>query len=219
MEKTEKKTRNWIITLLVGVLIVLAGIFILVRKDIFLTVVIVVVGAGMLIDGVRSLLLVHRSSFSTYVKAITLVKGFAGIVIGLVAIFYPIFAANLAWTILFWIIGIQMIITAFVSFSDAFILRKNGVDVTSLLIEGILSIIIAVLLIIFSQQLQSFIITVIGVLVIILGVCVSGWAFRLRAVLKKVDEYRNQHATSVATYEIIETGDEAEALDKEPEGK
>ncbi len=81
---------RWIIQLLVAILIVILGVFILVRQDLFKQVFIIALGIVAIVTGISSLATMHKYSFGRFTHATTLIKGVLGIIIGVLAVVMPL---------------------------------------------------------------------------------------------------------------------------------
>jgi uncharacterized membrane protein HdeD (DUF308 family) len=112
----------------------------------------------------------------------TLIQALISIVLGLVAFFVPLSAANVSWTLLLTLIAIELIFSAIISFLDALLLRKSELPVSALLSEGVFSLVVAILLFVFPQQIGSMLLKLVGVVLIAMGLGMVLWSVRIRKI-------------------------------------
>lgn len=176
---------RWIIQLLVAILIVILGVFILVRQDLFKQVFIIALGIVAIVTGISSLATMHKYSFGRFTHATTLIKGVLGIIIGVLAIVMPLATGETVWTILIYALAAQMVISAAVMLTDAVAVRAAGFSAAPLVTEGIVSLVLAAVLFLFPRSVADLLVTIFGITVIVVGLTVGLLAFWMRK--KRVD--------------------------------
>jgi uncharacterized membrane protein HdeD (DUF308 family) len=109
-------------------------------------------------------------------------------VIGLVAIIVPLSAATISWTVLLYIIGAQLLFSALISFLDALLMRKDERSLSPLYTEGVFSLIMAILLFVFPQQIGNLLLKLFGLLFIVSGIGMILWSLRIRKINQQFKE-------------------------------
>lgn len=183
---------RWIVQLLIAVLVVIVGIFILVRQDLFKQILVIALGLAAIVTGIVSLATMSRYSFGKFNHGSTLVKGVLGIVVGMFAVIMPLATGEAAWTIILYVLAAELTISACILFLDAFAVKSAGFPASPLVIEGIVSLVFAVVLFLFPRDVANLLVSILGITVLIIGVTLAllAIAFRHRgdgATIEAVD--------------------------------
>lgn len=171
---------RWIVQLLIAILVVIVGIFILARQDLFIQVFIIVLGIVAIITGIGSLATMNRYSFGRFNHATTLVKGVLGIIIGVLAVIMPLATGEAMWTIIIYVLAAQMVISAIVMIIDAFAVHAAGFPAAPLVTEGLVSLVFAVMLFLFPRSVADLLVIILGITVIVVGLTLALVAFMAR---------------------------------------
>lgn len=191
--------RHLIISMVAGVLISILGIYMMFQPESFVKVFISILGLSLVVSGFSSLFALKSFEMGKKTKMVTLFKAILGIIIGLVAIIVPIATASFSWVFLLYLIAAQMVISAVISFFGAMHLRKQTASVSPLLSDGIFSLVIAILLFAFPQQIGTMLIRLVGVVLLAIGLGTVVWSTRIRQI--------NKHFTAAvieAKAEVVE---------------
>ena len=183
---------RWIVQLLIAIVIVLIGIFILVRQDLFKQILVIALGVLAIITGITSLATMNKYSFGKFNHGSTLVKGVLGIVVGMLAVIMPLATGETAWTFIIYVLAAELVISSLVLFIDAVAVKSAGFPAAPLVTEGIVSLIFAVILFLFPRDVANLLVTILGITVLIVGVTLAllAIAFRNRggnATIEAVD--------------------------------
>ncbi len=167
--------RNWWLYTLRGVLAVVFGFLALIWPQPAITVLVTLFGAFVLVDGIFTLITGFTSSAFNDRWWALLLEGVAGIVVGLLTLFWPGITAQVlvyfmaAWAI---VIGILEIVAG--------IHFRRVVREWSLLLGGLLSIILGVLLFVFPSSGEIALVWLIALFAIVHGTFLIVDSFRLR---------------------------------------
>lgn len=164
-----KLKKQWILQFLIGIVLVVLGIFILIRPDMFKQVFVITLGVVAIITGISSLATMNKYSFGRFNRGSTLVKGILGIIIGVLAVILPLAMAEVAWKVIIYILAAQMAISAIVMLLDAVAVRSAGFSPVYLVVEGLISLVLAVVLFLAPSSIADILVTVLGVTVIVVG--------------------------------------------------
>jgi uncharacterized membrane protein HdeD (DUF308 family) len=209
MNMTNTLKAHWWLTLLAGVLVIALGCYMLFGTASFVKLAVIIMGIFAIISGVVTLVELNSYSFGIYSKGATIFKGVLGIVVGFLVLFLPVVTAKVTVVVLLYIIGIQLAISALIAFWDAFALRKSGFSLSGLIMEGVLSLVFALLMFLFPQSIGSMFVKIIGVLIAMGGIGCIIWALRIRSAAK--------HLSNVVSSTYIDG--EAEVLDDGKDSK
>lgn len=177
--------RHLFISMLFGSLLLLIGIFLMFQQDSFVRVFISLLGLFLVGSGVSSLLALKNYELGSRSKTATLIQALLSVVVGLVAVIVPLSTAAVSWTILLYIIAVELIFSAIISFFDALLLRKSSISVSGLLTEGVFSLFVAVLLFAFPEAIGTMLLKLIGAVLIALGLGMLIWSLRIRQINKQ----------------------------------
>lgn len=175
-----KMKGKWIVQLIIAILVVILGIFILVRQDMFKQVFIIVLGLIAIVNGIISLATMNRYSFGPFNRITTLIKGVLGLIIGVLAVIMPLATGEAVWTVIIYILAAQMVLAACVMFFDSFAVKAAGFPTRGLVTEGLVSLVLAVVLFLFPRDVANLLVTILGVTIIIVGITVGILAVLLR---------------------------------------
>lgn len=168
-----KKSTRWITYLLIAILILIAGVFVLIRQDLFKQIFVISLGVAVVIVSVVSLIMLGRYAFTPFYYRSTLMKGVLGLIVGVLAIVMPLSTAETIWTIILYILAAQLVLGALISFVDVIALRKLGYKSSYHIWEGVISLVIAVVLFIFPQELATMLVTIVGLIIIVIGLTLA----------------------------------------------
>ena len=160
-----------------GLLMILLGLVMLIAPDRFIGVFWVVIGIAVVIEGFATLFSVRTEIADPRVRRMLLIRGILGIAIGLVAVFLPLLVAGVSWTIMLYILAIEMIASAAMQFFVVRDLRALGLPSRDYIIEAILLIALAVILFMFPLQIGIIFMRIAGIAVVIAG-CVGLWRWK-----------------------------------------
>jgi uncharacterized membrane protein HdeD (DUF308 family) len=180
--------RHLMLATIFGSFLVVLGIYLMFQQESFVRIFISILGLFLVGSGVASLFALRSYSLGRRTKTATLVQAILNIVLGLVAVIVPLSAANVSWTLMLSLIAIELIFSALISFLDAILLRKSELPVSALLGEGVFSLVVAVLLFVFPQQIGSMLLKLFGVVIIAMGLGMVLWSVRIRKINRQFSQ-------------------------------
>ena len=183
------KKGRWIFQMIFALLIVILGIFILVRQDLFKQILVISLGVVAVATGISSLATMNKYDFGKFNHTTTLVKGVLGIVIGVLAIVMPLATGEAVWMVILYILAAQMLISALVMLTDSIAVKSAGYPAAPLVTEGIVSLVLAVVLFVFPRSVADLLITVFGITIIVVGLTLGllAWWMRKKGVQVTVE--------------------------------
>ena len=155
-----------------GLLMIILGLVMLIAPTPFIQVFWVVIGIAVVLEGFVTLFSVRTEVADPRVRGMLLIRSLLGIVVGLVAVFLPMLVAKVSWTVMLYILAIEMIVSAVMEFFVAHDLRALDLPARDYIIEAILLIVLAVILFMFPKEIGMIVVRIAGVAVII-GGCVG----------------------------------------------
>lgn len=167
-------SRNWWATVLRGLLAIGVGILAWSRPDIFWASLVLVFGVYAIVDGVFAIVAAIKGE--TRDRAIHLLEGVLGIVVGMIVFLYP----DQAGTAIVLVIGLWAAASGVVEIVSAVRLRREIADEWLLGLGGVLSVILGAILIARPQFGQVTTTYVLGTYGLIFGVVLVVLGLRLR---------------------------------------
>ena len=174
------RKRDWIVYLLIALGLLFLGIFTLAKPKLFEQLFIIALGVVAVVTGIGSLVTLNKYSFGKFNRTTTLVKGIGSIIIGVLAVVLPITIGGAIWRIILYVLAVQLLLSAIVVLIDAFAVRSLGLSPANLVVEGIVSFVIAILLFISPRTIADLLVTIVGIVLIVLAVGLGAIAIVMR---------------------------------------
>lgn len=153
-----------------GIIMALLGLFVIIIPSFWIKVVVILLGLAAVCYGVYGLKVNKAIYNNTIYERTILIKSIASIVIGVLAILFPLAIGNAAWTAMIWMLIIYLILAAVMGFYAAALLKDSGVARKKYFLENLGLIVVAVILILISPAtLGSAILRIIGTVIMIAG--------------------------------------------------
>lgn len=185
--KTGFMKRNLLLTMIFAIILVALGIFIMVQSQSFLSIVLFLFGVVAIINGVKEFILVSRFSEYRPTRFTGIISAISSITIGVFILVYPYFSQKMAITIVLYLFAAQLIISSLSRIISALTIKKNNLEGFSLsLIPVVFNIVVALIFILFPSQVAQFFLKVVGSLVVLYGLGLFFWGFKMRSVEKQV---------------------------------
>lgn len=160
-----------------GIILAVMGILMITIPETCINVIVILVGAATLVNGIYSLKKYYNLSDEPVYKKTLLAKCISSIIIGILAVFFPLALMNTftaIWTVITFVLAVYLLLFAFTGFfSSLFIPGLSDDDKKRITYESFIYFIIAVLL--FITPIGSIIKTlfiICGIVALVLGVVV-----------------------------------------------
>ncbi len=144
-----------------GLLMIFIGLYMIIRPNGFLTVVISAFGIYLIIDGVRTMLAVQRlrEMLGVRIRGLSTGKALLNMIAGIITVIIAIAAPSLIPTVLVYIIALAFLITGCVDLADLIFLSRSSVQYGGLGLETVLSFVFAIILFLFPNFLTGVVMT------------------------------------------------------------
>ena len=169
--------RNWWALVLRGVAAVIFGILAFIWPQITITVLVLLFGAFIFVDGIFAIIAAFRQREGNAQWWLLLIEGLAGVGIGILTFFFP----NATALVLVLFIAAWAILTGILEIIAAIRLRKEIEGELLLAISGILSLAFGVLAFFFPASGATAIVWLIGAYAILFGIVMISLGLRLRS--------------------------------------
>ena len=153
-----------------GILAALLGLLVIIFPAFWIKLVVVILGLAAIAYGIYSLKITKVISDELNYRRTILIKSIVSIVVGLMAVLFPLAIGGAAWTAMIWLLIFYLLISAAAGFYAAALLKDSGVERKRYIIENLLLLAAAVVLILISpRSLGNAIIRLIGIVVLVAG--------------------------------------------------
>lgn len=195
------KLKSLIIRILVGLLMVFAGVLAISHNSSLMKFVVIICGAYMLCYSLYSLFSISSYSAlfqsSPGVKALEMADSIIGIVLGLFAVIAPLAWLKSVGVAMAYLIAAFLLFSAFVNARMLVCLRRLKIAAHGLLVELLCDLIFALVLILAPQEVGKAIISVMGICLIAVGalLVILSIATRVRSSRRKASgaEFEKQN--------------------------
>jgi len=175
-------------TAVIATILSLLGVYMMFQGDSFAKAFVALLGLGMGITGINSLLSMRIYTLGPRNKGALIIKGFVNIGVGVLVIVLSLSTKDFSTHILLYILAVQLLLSAFISLFQAFFLRKGNVSVAPLLSEALFSVVLAVLFFAFPSQIGSLLLKLVGVVLLASGIAMFVWSMRVRKLTRQFSQ-------------------------------
>ncbi len=175
----------WWLTLIRGILLILLGVYALLRPGMTLVALAQVVGFFMTLDGLLAIW--AAVSGQTTTRLWTALRGALLILAGLFVLGHPLIMAALSATVLIYLLAGSLIISGVLEIFVAVRDRKEIVGEGWLILGGVLAIIFGLILVSAPIPAAATIVRIFGVFAVIAGLALISAAFRFRNFGKNLE--------------------------------
>ena len=176
-----------------GLLVVL-GILIIAFPAFF----VILLGAGAIAYGIYNILYTKKMFEDTSFGTIILIRCILSIVIGILAIFFPMAIGKTAWNIMIYVLGIYLIFVAGLGFYSMYSMNNKEVDIKNFLYENLGLLAVSIVLFLMPGFFGSVFKVILGILAILSGV---GLALYTNYLNKKEDYDKSDFNEQSSTVE------------------
>jgi uncharacterized membrane protein HdeD (DUF308 family) len=172
-------------TVVIAAILSILGIYMMFQGDSFAKAFVALLGLGMVITGVNSLISMRIYTLGPRNRGTLIIKGIVNIAVGVLVIVLSLSTKDFSTHILLYILAVQLLLSAFISLFQAFFLRKGNVSVAPLLSEALFSVVLAVLFFAFPTQIGGLLLKLVGVVVLASGLAMFVWSMRVRKLTRQ----------------------------------
>ncbi|SEQ44324.1 Short repeat of unknown function [Treponema bryantii] len=155
-----------------GILAALLGLLVIIFPAFWIKLVVVIIGLAAIGYGIYSLKFTKVISDDAGYRKTILIKSIVSIVAGAMAVLFPLAIGGAAWSAMIWVLIFYLLLSGAAGFYAAALLKDSGVERKRYIIENLLLLAVAVVLILISpRSLGNAIIRLIGIIVLVGGLC------------------------------------------------
>lgn len=177
-------SRIWVPVLLKGILAVLLGILFLTNTAATLLIIVMLLGAYWLIDGIFTLITSFQAKEHDKSWMWGILVGILSILAGLVVFLRPVLSTIFTTTFLVYFVGFMILISGISSIATGFRLRKTSGE-SVMIFGGILAVLLGLLLLFHPTLSLVMLVSMLGIFSFVGGVILIILSLRMRKNLKK----------------------------------
>ena len=135
-----------------GIMIAAVGLFMLIAPEAFMKFVVIILGVGLIFDGIFILVTVRNLVTDVNYGRVMAIHGWLSIGVGVLAVFLPLVFAAIFWTIMAYTIAVYLLVAAGMELYAINMLSRNGISTKKSIFEVIISLLLAVVLFMLPSQ-------------------------------------------------------------------
>ena len=181
-----------------GCLLVLLGLLVIIFPSFWVKVVVILLGVGAVAYGIYNLKITKALSDEDYYHRTIMIRGIVSILIGIVAILFPLTLGKTMWAVMIWVLIVYLIVSSALGFYAAALLKNTGINRKKYILENVGLLAIAIVLILISpKNLGTAIIRVVGIVATVIGAIFIVSSFISKNKEKKAQEGNLKEAKKV----------------------
>ncbi|NMA23130.1 MAG: hypothetical protein GX938_06445 [Spirochaetales bacterium] len=178
-------TRNWVLSYILGALVVILGVFLLFQQESFIKFFVVMLGLFVLISGLVQLFSLSSYKLGPLFHKATLIRSIVSVVAGFGAIILPLTVAKISWTLLLYSLAVIFALSALINLLNTAFTAKAGGFRAALAFDGVFSLVMAILLFAFPEQIGTVLLKLVGIVIILAGLSIVVLGSRGRSLAKR----------------------------------
>ncbi len=197
-----------------GILAALLGLLVIIFPTFWIRLVVIIIGLGAIAYGIYCLKFTKLISDDLGYRRSIMIKSIVSIIAGVMAVLFPLAIGGAAWTAMIWVLIIYLLASAAIGFYAAALIKDTGVERKRYIIENLILLAIAVILILISPRtLGNAIIRLIGIIVMVAGICLILFDIfsNKNEVKATVVEVKDEEAVSPVPEDSVKNNEAAES--------
>ena len=153
-----------------GSLLAVLGLLVIIFPSFWFKVVVILLGIGAIVYGIYNLKITRSLSDGDYYHRTILIRGVVSIIIGVIAILFPLTLGKTMWFVMVWVLIVYLIVSSALGFYAAALLKDTGINRKKYILENVVLLVIAIVLILISpKNLGEAIIRIVGIVTTVIG--------------------------------------------------
>lgn len=154
-----------------GSLLAVLGLLVVIFPAFWFKVVVILLGIGAIVYGIYNLKITKSLYDGAYYNKTIMIRGIVSIIIGVIAILFPLAFGATMWTVMVWVLIVYLIISSALGFYAAALLKNTGINRKKYVLENVGLLCLAIVLILISPTgLGRAIIRIAGAVTLAVGV-------------------------------------------------
>lgn len=161
-----------------GILAFVIGLMMLIAPQEVVKVAVIVIGSAAIINGIFNLVKVRKLVADASFEKLITTRGIISIIIGAIAIVFPILFAETIWTVMIYMLAVYLLVSAGLELYGATKLRAAGISTKMFNTEIGISIITAIILFLIPATIGKVIIRILGLVIILAALGYLYWEWK-----------------------------------------
>ncbi len=174
--------------LFLGLVLTFVGLIMVFLPGACIKAVVILLGIEALANGVYQLLYTRKLYSDVTFQYSVLIRGMFSIVVGLLACFLPLRFAQIMWTVMLYVLAFYLLTGSALLFFSIGKLRDSSVERRQLVLEAVISVLIAVIIIIIPIKIGTTLIRLGGVAILGIGIAYVIYYFKNRPDVQETIE-------------------------------
>lgn len=156
--------------MVIGILAIIIGLLMLIVPQQCVKIIVIILGFFSVGNGLFNLLHIRKKvADPDFVKTIN-IRGIISIIVGFLAIILPLTFAGILWTIMVYALAFYLLISSGMEIYGIKKMDQVGINTKPYIAEIIGSVIIAIILFIIPAEIGTFLIRILGIIIILAGI-------------------------------------------------
>jgi uncharacterized membrane protein HdeD (DUF308 family) len=151
----------------IGILAFVIGLMMIIAPQEVIKVAVIVIGVTAIANGVYNLIKVRKLVADEDFERLTTIRGIMSILVGAIAIIFPIIFAETIWVAMSYMLAVYLIISAALALYGATKMKAAGISTKMFSTEIVVSFIVAIVLFLIPAAIGRVIIRILGIAVIV----------------------------------------------------
>jgi len=165
-----KSSKQWLLYLIIGAAAVAAGIFIFFQTDEFAKMLVFGIGFFVFLNGASALIAAVRKGFDEWTRNSQLIRGFLGVVVGIVAVLLPLAVARNIWYLMVYILAGELAVSGLLALFSLGGLKNQGISLARPVINAVISLALALVIFVMPKESGQVLLSLIAAAVVIYGI-------------------------------------------------
>jgi uncharacterized membrane protein HdeD (DUF308 family) len=165
-----KSSKQWLLYLVIGAAAVAAGIFIFFQTEEFAKMLVFGIGLFVFLNGASALIAAVRKGFDEWTRNSQLIRGFLGVVVGIVAVLLPLAVARNIWYLMVYILAGELAVSGLLALFSLGGLKNQGISLARPVINAVISLALALVIFIMPKESGQVLLSLIAAAVVIYGI-------------------------------------------------
>lgn len=156
--------------MVIGILAIIIGLLMLIVPQQCVKIIVIILGFFSVGNGLFNLLHIRKKvADPDFIKTIN-IRGIISIIVGFLAIILPLTFAGILWTIMVYALAFYLLISSGMEIYGIKKMDQVGINTKPYIAEIIGSVIIAIILFIIPAEIGTFLIRILGIVIILAGI-------------------------------------------------
>lgn len=156
--------------MVIGILAIIIGLLMLIVPQQCVKIIVIILGFFSVGNGLFNLLHIRKKvADPDFIKTIN-IRGIISIIVGFLAIILPLTFAGILWTIMVYALAFYLLISSGMEIYGIKKMDQVGINTKPYIAEIIGSVIIAIILFIIPAEIGTFLIRILGIIIILAGI-------------------------------------------------